>query len=263
MKAISLNSGSNGNCFYFEAGQTKLIVEAGLNCKQYELRLTRAGILPEQIDAILVSHEHCDHIMGAGVIHRKYGTPVYMTHETAQVLPEKVGNISDLRTYEAGTSFHIGDLNVQTVSAQHDCAGGVHYMISDGVHRAGVITDAGGPHNILHSMIGTLDILFLESNYDPKLLNECDYPEKLKSRIRGGYGHLSNLQAAQMIRYYASERLKHLVLCHISEQANSISLVQEVHRRMHKGNYQVIIAPRDNISDWVGNIIVSDTVLNK
>lgn len=251
MKSISLNSGSNGNCFYFEANDVRIIVEAGLTGKQYENRLARIGIDPSQIDAVLVSHEHCDHIGGAGVISRKFGTPIYMTEPTAKIMPAKIGTIKDLRTYQAGSSFQIGSLMIQTVPAIHDCAGGVHYIITDGTYRAGVITDAGQPHNILHSMISTLDILFLESNYDPKLLSESEYPEKLKNRIKGGYGHLSNLQSAQMIRYYASPRLKHLVLCHISEQANTMQLVYEVHRKIHQGDYKISLAPSNDIGEMV------------
>ena len=251
MKTISLNSGSNGNCFYFESDGVRIIVEAGLTGKQYENRLAKIGVHPSQIDAVLVSHEHCDHIGGAGVISRKYGTPIYMTEATANVMPPRIGEIKDLRTYHAGASFQIGSLVVQTVPAMHDCAGGVHYIITDGFFRAGVITDAGQPHNILHSMISTLDVLFLESNYDPKLLNECNYPEKLKTRIKGGFGHLSNLQSAQMIRYYASPRLKHLVLCHISEQANSYQLVTEVHRKVHQGDYKVTLAPREDVGAYI------------
>lgn len=234
-----------------ESNDVRIIVEAGLTGKQYENRLSRIGVDPTAIDAILVSHEHCDHIGGAGVISRKYGTPVYMTEPTAKIMPAKIGSIKDLRTYQAGTSFQIGSLLIQTVPAIHDCAGGVHYIITDGTFRAGVITDAGQPHNILHSMIGTLDVLFLESNYDPKLLSECNYPEKLKNRIKGGFGHLSNLQAAQMIRYYASPRLKHLILCHISEQANTMQLVNEIHRKVHQGDYSVSLAPRDDIGEMV------------
>lgn len=254
MRAISLSSGSNGNCFYLEAGEVKLIIEAGLTSKQYENRLNQIGVDPRQIDAILVSHEHSDHILGAGAIHRKYGTPIYMTHGTANALPAKIGYISDLRTYPAGVAFFVGNIKIQTVPSQHDCAEGVHFVISDSFCHAGFITDAGAPSNILHAMISPLDILFLESNYDSKLLNECKYPEQLKTRIRGGRGHLSNLQAAQMIRTYASERLKYLVLCHISENANTMPLVREVHSKIHKGDYHISLAPRDDVGEWVGEV---------
>jgi len=251
MKTVSLNSGSNGNCFYIESNGVRIVVEAGLTGKQYESRLAKIDIHPSQIDAVLVSHEHCDHIAGAGVISRKYGTPIYMTEKTAAVLPQRIGEIKDLRTYLAGQSFQVGSLVIQTVPAKHDCAGGVHYVITDGEFRLGVITDAGQPHNILHSMISTLDVLFLESNYDPKLLSECHYPQSLKTRIMGGYGHLSNLQAAQMVRNYASQRLKYLILCHISDQANTFSLVNEIHRKIHQGDYKMSLAPRDDIGEII------------
>ena len=121
-----------------------------------------------------------------------------------------------------------------------------------GVASRGEGVRPGGLYDKLSDgLVDFLDVLFLESNYDPKLLSECNYPEKLKTRIKGGFGHLSNLQSAQMIRYHASTRLKHLILCHISDQANTMQIVNEIHRKVHQGDYKVSLAPRDDIGELV------------
>lgn len=257
MRAISLNSGSNGNCFYFETCHTKIIVEAGLTCRQYENRLSEINVNPEEIDAILITHEHCDHISGAGVISRKYHTPVYMTHQTYAAMTHRVGVINTLHLINQGEIIDVNEVSIYSIVAQHDCAGGVHYIISSDDKKIGVFTDVGGPNSLLHAAFSTLDAVFLESNYDPNLLRQSRYPDSLKRRISGGRGHLSNLQSAQIVRYYAGEQLKNIVLCHVSEQANSYQHVLSCHRKIHQGNYSLSIAPRDGIGEWVDLMNIS------
>ncbi len=252
MQTFSLNSGSNGNCFYFESDNTRIIVEAGLNCKQYEKRLMDKGILPSSINAVLVSHEHSDHICGISVIQKKYGTPIYMTHQTKSALPEKFQGMHDIKTFSQGESFGIGCINVQTLPSQHDCKGGAHFILDDNSFRMAVVTDLGSSTNLLHAAIGSLDLLYMESNYDPKMLNDCNrYPQKLKDRISGDYGHLSNLQSAQIIRYYASEKLKHLILCHLSANANTTHAALATHKKLHSGSYKISVADRDNAMEMI------------
>ncbi|PCJ57403.1 MAG: hypothetical protein COA79_16170 [Planctomycetota bacterium] len=251
MKIISLNSGSNGNCFYVESNDTRIILEAGISGKLYNQRLTEINVSPESIDALLITHEHGDHIGGSGVINRKYGTPVFMSVDTSNNMPSKIGEINGLNTFLSGSDLKIKNLTIHTIPSLHDCVGGVHFVVSDGDYRVGLFTDLGHTSNLVHATINTLDLLFLESNYDPRMLSECCYPASLKKRIKSDHGHLSNLQSARLIRYYASPKLKHLILCHISEQANTYQLAMNIHHKVRMGKYEISVAPRDGLGQMV------------
>jgi len=251
MITVSLSSGSQGNCFYVQSGEVRLIIEAGITGKSFQEKLSRIGQNPHQIKGILITHEHQDHAGGAGVLHRKFNLPLYATQKTAEVLTEKIRRVKGFQTFSPGEELMFGHVRVQTLPAMHDCLDGVHFIVDDGKYRAGFFTDIGRPYDLLHAALSTLDIIYLESNYDSRMLKDCHYPESVKERIRGGMGHLSNLQSAQMVRYYVSDRLKHLVLCHISENANTYSNVLSIHNRLHGGSYRITLAPRDEISEVI------------
>ncbi len=233
MRAISLQSGSNGNCVYVEAGGARLLIDAGIAGIRAERRLAAHGIDIRQVDALLVSHDHADHVRYAGVYQRKYGMPVHATGGTleAAFLKYPMGKIENVRTFRAGETLRIGDVSVHTVPTSHDGADGAAFVVSAGDKSLGVLTDLGHVFDGLAEVVASLDAVFLESNYDPAMLAAGPYPGFLKRRIQGPGGHLSNREAAELLAG-AGRRLKWACLSHLSENNNHPALALEAHREV-------------------------------
>ena len=199
---VALQSGSNGNCIYVEADGVRLLFDAGISGRQAELRLAAHGRDIRDVDALVVSHEHRDHARGMGIYQRKYGMPVHVTRKTLAVSRSRhdLGEFSDLRHYTAGAVLRFGAVTVETVPTPHDGVDGVAFVVDDGRHRLGILTDLGHVFDGLKAVIASLDAVLVESNYDTTMLDEGFYPEPLKRRIRGAGGHLSNVEAAELVR---------------------------------------------------------------
>ena len=225
MRFASLGSGSKGNATVVQANDTLLLVDCGFPAKETERRLGRLGIHPEQIDAILVTHEHGDHASGVAVVSRQWQLPVFLSHGTAAS-----GRITDaysLICIDADSQFQVGDIQCEAVAVPHDAREPVQYCLSHAEERLGILTDLGSitPHVV--AAFGNCTGLLLECNHDLDMLLQGPYPAALKKRVAGDFGHLNNQQAAQLLATADTERLCQLVIGHISEQNNSLTRAQQ------------------------------------
>jgi phosphoribosyl 1,2-cyclic phosphodiesterase len=250
MHVISLQSGSNGNCIYVECGGVKLLFDAGISGSRAKERLARHGRDIAGVDAVLISHDHVDHSRCMGVYHRKFGLPVYATEKTYQAANRyALGKIENLQHFSAGETLQFGRTTVETIATPHDGVDGVVFVIDDGRHRLGILTDLGHVFNGLAGVIGSLDAVVLESNYDPDMLANGPYPEFLKERIEGSGGHISNVEAAEVLKSNASPRMKWACLAHLSQENNTPALAVETHRRILGKRLPIFLATRYEASD--------------
>ena len=251
MKVISLQSGSNGNSFYVEAGEVKLLFDAGISGKKAEERLAEHGRDIRAVDALFISHDHSDHVSSLGVFQRKFGLPVYITRRTlaACYRSAKVGPLSDVRFFRSGDVVDFPGCQVHTIPTPHDSEDGAAFVIEDDVGmRVGILTDLGHVFDGLRDVLKSLDAVVIESNYDDGMLNYGPYPEHLKRRIRGTGGHLSNVEAATVIDETRSRRLKWVCLCHLSEENNEPEIARKTHEEIHGDELQVYVASRYQVS---------------
>lgn len=236
----SLNSGSNGNCYYIGNKQEAILVDAGISCRETERRMTRLGLDMKRVKAIFVSHEHTDHIKGVPVLARKYKVPVYITGRTL----EKSGmSIETVRHFNAYGTVRIGDIIVQAFPKSHDACDPHSFTVSHGKIKIGVFTDIGMPCENLISHFQQCHAAFLEANYDEQLLEEGKYPYYLKNRIRGGNGHLSNRQALALFKTYRPSFMSHLLLSHLSKENNSAERVKNLFGQ-YADHTEIVIASR-------------------
>ncbi len=246
MLTISLQSGSNGNCIYVEAAGVRLLFDAGISGKQAQQRLAARGRDIAAVDAVLISHEHADHTRCMGIYQRKFGLPVYVTGRTLRAARARytLGRIDDVRHFEAGSPLRFGGLTVETIPTPHDGVDGVAFVVDDGRRRLGILTDLGHVFPELENAVGSLDAVFIESNHDPDMLAAGTYPPLLKRRIRGPGGHLSNLEAADLLRPAAEQRLRWACLAHLSEENNDPGLALRTHREVLGDGLAIHVAGR-------------------
>jgi phosphoribosyl 1,2-cyclic phosphodiesterase len=222
MRFASLGSGSKGNATLVEAGDTRLLIDCGFSCAEVEKRLARLSLQPADLHAILVTHEHSDHIAGVARLSRRYRLPVWMTAGTEAA--HKGGELAQWHCINSHQVFQVGDLLVQPFPVPHDAREPCQFVFSDSRRRLGLLTDVGSiTAHMLQSLDG-LDALILECNHDPDMLANGPYPPRLKERVGGPYGHLSNQQAAEIISKLSLDRLQHLVAAHLSEKNNQPQL---------------------------------------
>lgn len=228
----------------------QLLIDAGISGNKAETRLAGHGHSIRDIDAILITHDHRDHAGCMGIYNRKFGLPVHITNKTLETARShfRVGPIHDTRLYRAGETIELDGLVVETFSTPHDCADGVVFVLDDGVHRLGILTDLGHLFDGLAEIVSSLDAVLLESNYDPEMLTRGFYPESLKRRIRGPEGHISNDEAAQLLDNAASPDLQWACLIHLSEHNNSPRVALETHRQVLASRFPIHVAPRHEAS---------------
>ncbi len=239
----SLNSGSNGNCYYIGNNTEAVLVDAGISCKEIETRMKRLGLNMELVKAIFVSHEHTDHIKGIPIFAKKYRLPVYITEATrikGRLKLEKQQAIS----FEPGKAVQIAGLEVMAFPKQHDAADPYSFSVAYNGIRVGIFTDIGSPCQNLVSHFKQCHAAFLEANYDEEMLDKGNYPYYLKTRIRGGKGHLSNAQALSLFLEHRPAFLSHLLLSHLSKHNNSPELVQQLFDQ-HANGVKIIVASRE------------------
>ena len=250
MKIISLQSGSNGNCFYVETDGVRLLVDAGISGVQAEQRLAAHGRHIGDVDGLLISHDHRDHSRCLGIYQRKYGLPVYITGRTLAAVRAytKVGAVRDVRDFQAGATLQFGRVTVETVPTPHDAADGVGFIIDDGLRRLGILTDLGHVFGALPDVIASLDAVVLESNFDPDMLANGPYPAFLQERIRGPHGHLSNIEAAELLGA-GGRRLQWACLAHLSEDNNTPAVALRTHREVLGQQLALYVASRYEASE--------------
>jgi len=229
--AISVQSGSNGNCIYVESGETRLLFDAGISGVRAERRLAASGRDIRRADALIVSHDHADHVRCAGIFQRKFGLPLYASKPTlAAARRYDLGMLTDVHHFVPGETLAFGRVTVETIPTPHDGADGSAFVIEAGRRRLGILTDLGCVFGELPQIVASLDAVLIESNYDPAMLAGGPYPHSLKERIRGAGGHLSNVEAAELLRDCAPRRLKWACLSHLSGKNNSPDLALRTHK---------------------------------
>ena len=250
MKLASLGSGSQGNATLIDDGQTCIMIDLGFSGKEVEKRLARLGHSPLDIDAILVTHEHADHIHGVGVFSRKYKTPVYLTPGTYDV--KKMGHVPMLRHVNCHKPFTIGSLAIEPVPVPHDAREPCQYVISANGIRVGILTDLGHITTYVEQQYAECDALLLECNHDPTMLENGPYPYALKQRVAGRHGHLNNQQAADLLSKLELKRLKQLVISHISVKNNHPDLAMAALAPVLEGwQGQLTLADQTTGFDWI------------
>jgi len=221
----SLGSGSRGNATLVRYKSKTLLVDCGFSLREAEMRLQRIGVKAEMIDAVLVTHEHTDHIRGVGAFARKHKTPIWMTHGTRRA--NSIGEVPDCNEIIIGEQLKFDDITVTPFSVPHDASEPCQFLFSTSEHKLGILTDTGmiTPH-IVH-MLNGVNALLLECNHDIEMLADGEYPPHLKKRVGSDYGHLNNLQAAELLAKIDSSKLATIVAMHISEKNNDPILARQ------------------------------------
>lgn len=237
----SLNSGSNGNCYYVGSSTDAVLIDVGISCREAEKRMKLSGLDIKKVRAIFVSHEHGDHIKGVSTLANKYHLPVYITELTAKHGPTLIRHLS--KQFSANENISIGNLTITPFAKYHDANDPHSFTISCEEVTVGVFTDIGRTCDQLVYHFKKCHAAFLESNYDEDLLENGRYPIHLKNRIRGGHGHLSNREALELFINHRPAFMSHLLLAHLSKENNSPELAMGLFAK-HAGNTSIIVASR-------------------
>ena len=216
-----LASGSRGNAIYLSAGDSRILIDAGLSGVEIERRMSSQGLDPTQLCGIVVSHEHTDHIQAVGVLARRFKLPVYISKKTYAAISGQLGRLSDVRSFSCGTPFRIGKLELHPFSISHDAMDPAGFTVTSNGTRIGIATDLGIATALVKTHLKTCAVLILEANHDPEMLDQGPYPWHLKQRIKGRSGHLSNQDTLELLKEIRHDRLAHVILAHLSEQNNT------------------------------------------
>ena len=241
MRFASLGSGSEGNGLIVESGATRVLVDCGFRLSETVTRLARFGLAPGDLAAILVTHEHDDHVGGVARFARRYDLPVYLTYGTLVATGADGAMMPHVRLIDSHTPFAIGDLEVHPYPVPHDAREPSQFVFSDGDRRLGLLTDAGDSTPHIERMLSGIEALVLECNHDLALLMNGPYPPTLKRRISGRYGHLDNGTAARILAGIDCSRLQHFVAAHLSAQNNTPELARAA-----------VSASLNCTAEWVG-----------
>ncbi|MEY2829948.1 MAG: hypothetical protein RIQ33_1806 [Bacteroidota bacterium] len=215
----SINSGSNGNCYYVGNDDTAVLIDVGITCKEVEKRMIAMNLNIHKVAAIFISHEHADHIKGVSVLAKKYKIPVYITKKTRRRWIKGIHNL--MQDFESNQSIWIGDLEIKSFLKFHDAIDPHSFTVSFQDCTIGIFTDIGKVCKQLQQHFKLCNAVFLEANYDIEMLRNGNYPQYLKDRISGGEGHLSNIEAAELFKNHQNENLKYVLLSHLSKENNT------------------------------------------
>lgn len=236
----SINSGSNGNCYYVGNSKEAVLIDVGISCRETEIRMKKLGLDIKKVKAVFVSHEHTDHIKGVGTLAHKYSLPVYVTNATAKNL-RLIKHLSVHFVEKVGIA--VGELLITPFLKQHDAADPHSFVVTYNNVTVGIFTDIGTVCNNLIHYFKQCDAAFLEANYDEVMLENGSYPTHLKNRIRGDEGHLSNKQAVDLFINHRSKNLSHLILSHLSKENNSPQIAQQLFEQ-YANKTQIFVAGR-------------------
>ena len=261
MRFVSIASGSSGNCIYAGTENTHVLIDAGISAKRIEKGLFELGLKPSELSAICITHEHSDHIKGLGVLARKYEIPIYATAGTLQEI-KKVKSLGEydedlLRPLLPDVRLMVGDLEILPFHIDHDAVDPVAYRIQSGNKSVAVATDLGHFNQYTIDHLLDLDAVLLESNHDLRMLETGPYPYYLKRRIMGDHGHLSNENAGRLLNCILNDKLKHVLLGHLSKENNLPELAFETVRlEVDMGecpycasDFHMVVAGRDEMSE--------------
>ena len=242
----SLNSGSNGNCYYVGNNTDAVLIDAGISCRETEKRMKKLGLSMKTVKAVFVSHEHGDHIKGVSTLANRYSLPVYITPKTASQGPKLIRHLS--KTFKEDEPVTIGELIITPFTKQHDAVDPYSFVVQYKGITVGIFTDIGIACEQVKHYFKQCHAAFLESNYDETMLEKGRYPLHLKNRIRGGQGHLSNRQALELFKAHRPSFMSHLFLSHLSKENNSPELAKELFTE-HAKDTKIIVASRYEPTD--------------
>ncbi len=263
MRLVSISSGSSGNCVYIGSENTHILVDAGISNKRIEQGLNAIGVKGSELNGVVITHEHSDHVKGLGVLARKYKIPIYGTRETLEqtAVMSLLGDYpSDLlNPISIDITFDVGDLELCPFSIDHDAANPVAYRVRHGRTNVAVATDMGHYDQYIIDHLQGLHALLLESNHDVNMLQAGPYPYYLKRRILSDYGHLSNENAGRLLSCILHDNLKHILLGHLSKENNYEALAYETVKLeidqsdtpYRSGDFPIAVAKRDTISQII------------
>ncbi len=241
MRFACLGSGSEGNGLLVEVDSTRVLVDCGFGVRDTVARLARIGVAAETVAAIVVTHEHSDHIGGVAAFAARFGTPVWLTFGTLSVVAERFAGLDSVYGFDSHDTFAVGAIEIRPFPVPHDAREPVQFVCSDGNWRLGVLTDLGTSTAYVESSLSGCDGLVLECNHDLDMLANGDYPYPLKQRIAGKFGHLDNGAAAGLLARINTSRLKHLIAAHLSQQNNRPELARAA-----------LAASLGCAADWIG-----------
>ncbi len=250
-----LGSGSAGNCALIATDHCKILVDGGLSARQIVVRLEQCGVLPEQLDGVLLTHEHGDHVCGLEVLCRKFRVPIYSNALTAEAVryDSWLESHRNWRIFRTGSEFPICDIKVQTFPVPHDAVEPVGFLFEAGSSRLGFITDLGYPTKLLIDRLRQAHTVVIETNHDEKLLqNDKHRPWPVKQRIQSRHGHLSNTAAANAIEELLPGRIERVVLGHLSRDCNTpdlaLAAIRAVFDKAGKGDMEIFCARQSEVS---------------
>ncbi len=246
MRFSVLGSGSRGNCIYIESKETALLIDAGFSGREIASRLAAVGGRIERVCGIFVTHEHQDHISGVGVLSRRCRLPVYANERTFQGADKTVGRLAERHEFATGAAIDVGDVRIRSFAISHDAGDPVGYLIDDGSVRLGICTDTGHASRLISRRLSNCDALIIEFNHDPVLLKNGPYPPSLQQRVRSNIGHLANNDAAHLLASVRHDRLRRVVLAHLSETNNRPELAyREAIAALGGESAELVIEPAD------------------
>lgn len=242
-----LGSGSSGNAALVASDSCRILIDNGFSLKQLKARMAMLGESVADLSAVFITHEHADHVCGAGVLARAMNIPIYMTAGTRESLPLNAGVIPNVVTFEAGDTILVRDLEVNSFSVPHDAADPVSFTVSCNGSKIGFATDFGKPSQLIKTRLAGSHALVLESNYCPDMLRAGHYPPQVQQRIRSRTGHLSNRDMSSLLDGLWHDALRTVVLIHISENNNRPELAHAMAAQALRGrnNVQLFVAAQD------------------
>ena len=244
-----LASGSRGNAIFISSGSTSILVDAGLSGIEIERRLKSRGLSPKDLDAILVSHEHTDHIQGVGVLSRRFNLPVYMNSKTEKAAAPQIGRLHDVKNFACGSAFLLHDLTIHPFSISHDAEDPVEFTVSRDGTTIGIATDLGMATAMVKEHLKGCGLLILEANHDEEMLLNGPYPWSVKQRVKSRTGHLSNRASKTLLDEIRHDRLKHVILAHLSETNNTPQkAVNEVGQALSRRKVKLHVAVQHECS---------------
>ncbi len=221
LRVCVLASGSKGNAIWIADARTQILFDAGLSGIEIQRRCHSKGLDPAQLNAIIVSHEHADHIHGVGVLSRRFHVPIYISKKTDKTAGHLLGKVRDIRHFDCGTAFSVNNLVVSPFSIPHDAEDPAGFTINSNGMKIGIATDLGVATAMVKERLKACHVLVLEANHDPEMLIKGPYPWPLKQRIQSRTGHLSNADSRELLSDLKHEGLQHVVLAHLSETNNT------------------------------------------
>lgn len=250
MRFALLGSGSEGNALVVQSGPSCILLDCGFSLSETIARLARLDLAPDCLSGIVVTHEHGDHISGVAKLARKFEIPVWLTHGTLRTQSAAFAQLQ-VTEIDIHSEFAIGDVQVQPYPVPHDAAEPVQFVFGDGARRLGVLTDAGHVTPHIEATLGVCDALVLECNHDADMLADGGYPYHLKQRVGGRFGHLNNMDAANLLARLKNPRLQHIVAAHLSRKNNLPELaVRALSEALGCEETWIAVAGQDEGLDW-------------